>query len=78
MTHASWTVRTYSQVEVDEIVRQTIEACARTLEVVAPRYLGRQDPCCRYAARVIRGDQDRELRDPYLRGVLLPGGEEPR
>jgi hypothetical protein len=58
----------YTEDEMQSIVRRTVEACARTLERVAPKYMQRQEQCCRYAARVLRGDQDAELRDPYLRG----------
>jgi hypothetical protein len=69
------TPRTYSQREVDEMIALTIEACARTLEAVAPKYLGRQGPCCRYVARVLRGKDDQHLRDPYLRGLDERGKE---
>ena len=58
----------YTQREVDQMIASTIEACARTLEAVAPKYTD-GSPSCRYAARVVRGKQDQELRDPYLKGL---------
>ncbi len=61
-------MRTYTQREVDEIVFNTIEACARTLEACAPKYAN-GGPSCRWAARVVRGRVDPELQDPYLRGL---------